>query len=62
MESVGEWWNSCPRGVEMEKNCSTKIRPTISSSCPITAKGAEVEVGRPQHLFHASTPGIGLYV
>jgi eukaryotic-like serine/threonine-protein kinase len=28
--------------------------------CPITAKGSDVEVGKPQHLFHASTPGIGV--
>jgi serine/threonine protein kinase len=28
--------------------------------CPITAKGSEVEIGKPQHLFHASTPGIGV--
>jgi len=28
--------------------------------CPITAKGSEIVVGRPQHLFHASTPGIGV--
>jgi eukaryotic-like serine/threonine-protein kinase len=28
--------------------------------CPITTKGSEVEVGKPQHLFHASTPGIGV--
>jgi len=28
--------------------------------CPISAKGSEVEVGKPRHLFHASTPGIGL--
>jgi serine/threonine protein kinase len=28
--------------------------------CPITAKGSEVVVGKPQHLFHASTPGFGL--
>ena len=28
--------------------------------CPITAKGSEVEVGKPQQLFHASTPGIGV--
>jgi Tol biopolymer transport system component len=28
--------------------------------CLISAKGAEVEIGKPQHLFHASTPGIGL--
>jgi eukaryotic-like serine/threonine-protein kinase len=29
-------------------------------ACPIAVKGSEVVVGRPQHLFHASTPGIGL--
>lgn len=28
--------------------------------CPIAAKGSEVVVGKPQHLFHASTPGIGV--
>lgn len=28
--------------------------------CPITTKGSEVVVGKPQHLFHASTPGIGV--
>jgi protease II len=28
--------------------------------CPITAKGSEVVVGKPQRLFHASTPGIGV--
>ena len=28
--------------------------------CPVTVKGSEVVVGKPQHLFHASTPGIGL--
>jgi hypothetical protein len=29
-------------------------------TCPVTAKGSEVVVGTPQHLFHASTPGIGV--
>jgi eukaryotic-like serine/threonine-protein kinase len=29
-------------------------------SCPITAKGSEVVVGKPQRLFHASTPAIGV--
>jgi Tol biopolymer transport system component len=29
-------------------------------ACPITAKGSEVAVGKPQHLYHASTPGIGV--
>jgi eukaryotic-like serine/threonine-protein kinase len=28
--------------------------------CPITTKGSEVVVGKPHHLFHASTPGIGV--
>ena len=28
--------------------------------CPITAKGSDIEVGRPHHLFHAGTPGIGV--
>ena len=28
--------------------------------CPITAKGSEVEVGTPRHLFHTGTPGIGV--
>ena len=28
--------------------------------CPISTKGSEVIVGNPQHLFHASTPGIGV--
>jgi eukaryotic-like serine/threonine-protein kinase len=28
--------------------------------CPISTKGSAVVVGRPQHLFHASTPGIGV--
>jgi len=28
--------------------------------CPVTTKGTEVVVGKPEHLFHASTPGIGL--
>lgn len=27
---------------------------------PINTHGTEVEIGKPQHLFHASTPGIGL--
>ena len=27
---------------------------------PITAKGSEVVVGKPQRLFHASTPAIGV--
>ena len=29
------------------------------SVCPITVKGAEIEAGTPQRLFHASMPGIG---
>jgi eukaryotic-like serine/threonine-protein kinase len=29
-------------------------------ACPITTKASEVAVGKPQHLFHASTPGIGV--
>ena len=28
--------------------------------CTIASKGQEVEIGKPLHLFHASTPGIGL--
>ena len=28
--------------------------------CAISAKGSEVEIGKPQHLFHAETPGIGM--
>jgi Tol biopolymer transport system component len=28
--------------------------------CPITAKGSEVAVGTPRHLFHTGTPGIGV--
>jgi Tol biopolymer transport system component len=27
--------------------------------CPVTVKGAEIEVGTPQKLFHAASPGIG---
>jgi eukaryotic-like serine/threonine-protein kinase len=29
-------------------------------ACPITVKGAEIEVGTPEHLFHTSTPGLGI--
>ena len=28
--------------------------------CPITTKGSDVMMGQSQHLFHASTPGIGI--
>jgi eukaryotic-like serine/threonine-protein kinase len=28
--------------------------------CSVTAKGSEVEVGTPQRLFHAASPGIGI--
>jgi eukaryotic-like serine/threonine-protein kinase len=28
--------------------------------CPVNPKGTEMEVGTPEHLFHASTPGIGI--
>jgi len=28
-------------------------------ACPINAKGSEIAVGKPQRLFHASSPGIG---
>ncbi len=28
--------------------------------CTVTAKGSEVEVGTPQRLFHAASPGIGV--
>jgi serine/threonine protein kinase/WD40 repeat protein len=28
--------------------------------CPVNSKGAEMEVGTPQHLFHTGTPGIGI--
>ncbi|MGA7078034.1 MAG: protein kinase [Terriglobales bacterium] len=27
--------------------------------CPVSVKGSEIEVGTPQYLFHAATPGIG---
>jgi Tol biopolymer transport system component len=27
--------------------------------CPIARKGSEIEVGTPQHLFHAALPGVG---
>jgi serine/threonine protein kinase/Tol biopolymer transport system component len=29
-------------------------------ACTVTAKGSEVEVGAPRHLFHASMPGVGM--
>ncbi len=29
-------------------------------ACPINPKGTDLEVGTPEHLFHASTPGIGI--
>lgn len=28
--------------------------------CPVTAKGSEIEVGIPQHLFHSALPGLGI--
>lgn len=28
--------------------------------CAVTTKGSELEVGAPQHLFHAASPGIGI--
>ncbi len=28
--------------------------------CPVSSNASEVIVGKPQHLFHASTPGIGV--
>jgi len=28
--------------------------------CTVTPKGSEVEVGAPQHLFHAASPGLGI--
>jgi serine/threonine protein kinase len=28
--------------------------------CSVSPKGSEIEIGTPQHLFHASTPGIGV--
>ena len=28
--------------------------------CPVTPKGSEIEVGAPQRLFHAASPGIGI--
>jgi eukaryotic-like serine/threonine-protein kinase len=29
-------------------------------ACTVTAKGSEVEVSAPRHLFHASMPGVGM--
>ena len=29
-------------------------------ACTISVNGSEVVVGKPQHLFHAGTPGIGV--
>jgi len=28
--------------------------------CQVNSKGSEIEVGAPQHLFHAPTPGVGV--
>ncbi len=28
--------------------------------CPLSVKGTEIEVGAPQFLFHAATPGVGI--
>jgi hypothetical protein len=28
--------------------------------CPVTAREAEIEIGAPQRLFHAASPGIGV--
>ena len=28
--------------------------------CPVAPKGTDIEVGTPQHLFHAATPGVGI--
>ena len=28
--------------------------------CQVNAKGPDIEVGAPQHLFHAPTPGVGI--
>jgi hypothetical protein len=28
--------------------------------CPVNPKDSEIEVGTPQHLFHAPTPGVGI--
>jgi hypothetical protein len=28
--------------------------------CSVTPKGSELEVGAPQRLFHAASPGIGI--
>jgi hypothetical protein len=28
--------------------------------CSVTLKGSEIIVGTPEHLFHTSTPGIGI--
>ncbi|HEY6372203.1 MAG TPA: protein kinase [Candidatus Sulfotelmatobacter sp.] len=29
-------------------------------ACPVTPKGAEIEVGTPQHLFHTTLPAVGV--
>ena len=42
----------------MQEKCSTKVSVRIYA-CTVTVKGAEIEVGAPQHLFNSQTPGIG---
>lgn len=64
-EGKGKWRVSANGGTHAawsgnEKELFYKDQNDDYFVCPITAKGTEVVVGRPQHLFRASTPGIGI--
>ena len=64
-EGKGKWRVSPNNGIDLAWNGNGKELFYKDSTddfftCPITTKGSEVIVGKPKHLFHASTPGIGI--
>ena len=63
-EGKGKWRVSTNGGTDAAwsangKEVFYKDQTDDFFACPINAKGSEVAVGKPQRLFHASTPGIG---
>ena len=58
MEGLDEWGTDAAWS-RNRKDVFYKDQTDDFFACPINAKVSEVAVGKPQRLFHASTPGIG---
>ena len=64
-EGKGKWKVSAGSGAfpAWSANAREVFYESISQdfyACTVTVKGAEIEVGAPQHLFNSQTPGIGV--